>query len=735
MAEELAALGDKQDIKKTDEKKEYHDYLWQEPGFHRTLGSVWFQYLPYVYIAFTSIFYLIVVLPVFLPPETMGADTIFKSLLGFISALAQVGVGDAIQRFVSEKRISQPKYTIYYIRFFIWFRLFSGMILITIVSIWVFTFLRYFVPLNYSMWFFLWYITLEWPGFWQAYMSTMQGYQQFNKVNYINIATMIVSFLTGYSMVQLFKFIFSHFPQFGEGFGNLFGFVVSLYLNNVFMFLASAYAFKSILKNIDPEWSIGKTLTPEFPREIFIECVKFGAQSMSATFLDTGFRMIITYIAILWLPNYGTIFGLFTSLTSVVALISVEIPITPIVSEAYNNKKIDLTEYYLGHGLKYCGMFASIFGSVILALGPIFIYLAGPYALAAEYLPYIAAGRMIWAFGKMLDDSSNGCNKPFFRVYYYLIENATRLTLMAVFILGLNLGWIGFLLAEICGYIAKVIFGWLIFRTKIMNPYISSMQSIILPAITGFIHYWVIRAIISFLLLPVSMIFGTLVTIGFFIILFYLITPIYVWWPIYTLLGGWDPVGLDIMEEATEISDLSKPIARQFNKITQKLARKSPFYNHFRIHFRSAQYELDELRVMMGREPKHSLHIFDYLPKLAILDNKDIAYTAYLISKENKTYDQLVWMFAEECLRIQNAILFISSYGTHPAKLQIRPELLNPYPSHEKIQKRAEFIYQNNHPTERDLHWYIAERRLLYEYILKQKEQGKQEIQLEIQKK
>ncbi len=312
----------------------------------------------------------------------------------------------------------------------------------------------------------------------------------------------MVSFLTGYSMVNLFKYIFSFFPQFGEGFGNLFGFVLSLYLNNIFMFVASTYAFKSILKNISPDWTIAKTFKPEFPREIFIECIKFGAQSMSATFLDTGFRMIITYLAILWLPNYGTIFGLFTSLVSVVALVSVDIPITSIVSEAYNNKKIDLTEYYLGNGLKYCGMFASIFGSVLLALGPIFIYLAGPYALAGEYLPYIVTGRMIWAFGKMLDDATNGCNHPFYRVYYYLIENATRLTLMVVFILGLKMGWIGYLFAEICGYLIKAVAGWLIFRYKIMNPYISWMQTLILPAITGIAHFWVIKAVISLLFIP-----------------------------------------------------------------------------------------------------------------------------------------------------------------------------------------------------------------------------------------
>nr|MDO8112761.1 hypothetical protein [Candidatus Sigynarchaeota archaeon] len=43
--------------------KDYRDYLWQEPGFHRTLGSLWFQYLPYVLTAFFSIIYFVIILP------------------------------------------------------------------------------------------------------------------------------------------------------------------------------------------------------------------------------------------------------------------------------------------------------------------------------------------------------------------------------------------------------------------------------------------------------------------------------------------------------------------------------------------------------------------------------------------------------------------------------------------------------------------------------------------------
>ena len=65
------------------------------------------------------------------------------------------------------------------------------------------------------------------------------------------------------------------------------------------------------------------------------------------------------------------------------------------------------------------------------------------------------------------------------------------------------------------------------------------------------------------------------------------------------------------MNEATEVSEISKRIVKLFNYITQHLAKKFPFYNKFRIHFRSAQFELDGLQSMMGRKPKESLHVRD----------------------------------------------------------------------------------------------------------------------------
>ncbi len=367
-----------------------------------------------------------------------------------------------------------------------------------------------------------------------------------------------------------------------------------------------------MIHEINPTWGLGKTFHWEFDGKIAKECLHFGIGSMISTFLDTGLKMAITYLAIAWLPDYATVFGAIAVTSIVVANISLNIPITPIVSEAFNNGKIDLTEFYIGHGLKYCGVFAAMFSSTIFAIAPLFLSRAGSsYALAAIYLPYMAVVQILAAFTSFLENASTGCNRPYYRFYYYLIEDLTYIGLMYVFIQIFHLLWIGYLLAQISSLIVKNIFGWTLFSKKIMHPYISVMQTIILPLIAGLAQYGVLVALNVTTFAAIALILTPVPTISIYMLIGFTVTPLLIFWPVYTILGGWDPVGLDIMNEATEISEMSKPIVKLFNYITQHLAKKSPFYNKFRIHFRSAQFELDELRVMMGRKPKESLHVRD----------------------------------------------------------------------------------------------------------------------------
>ena len=154
-------------------------------------------------------------MPTYIPTETLGTNTVFTQILGFSGVLAELGLSDAIQRFISEKRITQPQYTIYYLQFFILFKLFSGLLMVTGIAIWTFIFVPQ-TALAYSMWYYLIYSFLQYPGWFNVYNASLSGYQQFNKTNYIALAGQGVNLLTRILLCYtryLFRKYGSHFRR------------------------------------------------------------------------------------------------------------------------------------------------------------------------------------------------------------------------------------------------------------------------------------------------------------------------------------------------------------------------------------------------------------------------------------------------------------------------------------------------------------------------------------------
>lgn len=75
------------------------------------------------------------------------------------------------------------------------------------------------------------------------------------------------------------------------------------------------------------------------------------------------------------------------------------------------------------------------------------------------------------------------------------------------------------------------------------------------------------------------------------------------------------------------------------------------------------------------------------------ITHEDISKRAFLLSKEEKSYDQWVWLLAEAELRLQ--------LGKDPPVTSIRSIA-------EEIGKQKISL--------QDLHWYIAEKQLLFEH-------------------
>ncbi len=92
---------------------------------------------------------------------------------------------------------------------------------------------------------------------------------------------------------------------------------------------------------------------------------------------------------------------------------------------------------------------------------------------------------------------------------------------------------------------------------------------------------------------------------------------------------------------------------------------------------------------------------------------RDMART---LAKESRPWDELVWLFAEWELRLRPALVdgMIYKQGEEERLVDIDPALIVDHPPEGSIRELAEEISHLG-PSFEDLHWFIAERRYIYD--------------------
>jgi hypothetical protein len=84
----------------------------------------------------------------------------------------------------------------------------------------------------------------------------------------------------------------------------------------------------------------------------------------------------------------------------------------------------------------------------------------------------------------------------------------------------------------------------------------------------------------------------------------------------------------------------------------------------------------------------------------------------------DRSWDDFVWLFAEAELRLKKAYTSEedSPSGPHANGIKIDPCLVEDSPSQDDIKAQAEQIAAKN-PNIDELHWFLAERKLLYNKV------------------
>jgi hypothetical protein len=98
------------------------------------------------------------------------------------------------------------------------------------------------------------------------------------------------------------------------------------------------------------------------------------------------------------------------------------------------------------------------------------------------------------------------------------------------------------------------------------------------------------------------------------------------------------------------------------------------------------------------------------------VDEDAVRTLARELAQEVRPWDELVWLFAEAELRLRPALVdgMLYKQGVESRQVDINPSLVEDHPGADAIHDLAKEISHLG-PSFQNLHWYIAERRFVYD--------------------
>ncbi|MFX0099955.1 MAG: oligosaccharide flippase family protein [Candidatus Hodarchaeota archaeon] len=576
------------------------DQEWQSIGFHRPLAGVFYNVILVFIVAGLGMLFNVWLIPnvIFPFPEGMGYQSLLSSMLGIYFMLADFGVALALQRYISEKNVSDPKSTIKYISFFIWYQMFSGLIQVTIIAIWCLSFLPS-SNLSYTSWFFLIYSTVQYPGMLWVFLGSLQGYQRLDKANLLSFLQMFVfENSSRIACILLGRWLGSHNPILGEVMGATLGSVIGVYIDDFIAAVVGSRWLTPVLKKIDPKIRIRDLFIPRIEKKVAKDCFFYGLRVTFPTLIFPLANYIAVNMYTAWLPNYSVFLGVYELADLISSLVaSFSFSMAPPISEAYNNKKIVLTKDYIARNYKWSGLTGSFMMGLLLGGSSLLGNIMGEsFSSISLMIQYLAVFKFVDLFAIVHDQTFNGLGHPEYNIILVGIDQIVRIVVLFLMLVVWPSGWQALVWALGLGRAVKWVVGIIILYLKFFPFKVNFWQTFIAPLFSTAAEILVILAFIWWLL-PVLESISDLITASLVIIcMAIVIGPFFVHLPIYALLGGWDERSLAIFERAVNMSGPSKGLSRFIFNISKKFSMLSPLYNKYPIKVAGVDQEIKELQ-------------------------------------------------------------------------------------------------------------------------------------------
>ncbi len=574
---------------------------WRRIGFHRALGGFWYNYTLVLGSAVFAVLFMFWIMPNYiLPfPDAMGFQNLVGNLFAVYFMLADVGVGRAIQRFVADENIKNPQRALAYLQFFNWFQMFTGLVQTSVISVWAI----YFVPntnLAYAAWFIAIYSTIQWPGMLGSFHGALSAFQRFHKANLISfLQGVLLENSTRVACILIGRWIGKNNPAIGEIVGATIGSIIGAYIDDFVAAAIAAWWTAPLLKEVNPAWRLRDMFGTGFDKKLVRDSLWYGIKAILPSTFHQANQFFQTFLVLSFLPNYGTILGLFGLAETVSGIVGTfKFNMVATVAEAYNNGKVELVRNYFTRSYRWVGISQGFLVVIIFLAAPLLGLIAGSeFMLAAPMIQVMVIGRTAETTGSVNADFFMGCDKPEYYIYTNGAEAIARATMLYLGLAFWQVGWLALALGRIAGWWARHVLGLVLVRR--LFPYtINIWQTIVAPAGAAAVEYAVLWAFVQYGFPLLTSAIGLIPSAAIVVLLSIFMFPFFIYFPVYAFLGGWDVDSLKIFQKTAKISGPSKPFVMIIYKVAKSISLYTPLHGRFPIDDTKANVDIESLIAM-----------------------------------------------------------------------------------------------------------------------------------------
>lgn len=591
---------------------------WKGLGYHRTIGGFWY----YVWMLIPEGLFGLALVPLlqyteFRFPEVSGFTFASVGIFAAMYAILDLDLKAAIDRFVPANIVKNPLRAMQYVSFFVKYQMWSGLFQIASVAILVQFLIVPHTEFAYLAFYLLFESVKQYPATLGLFSGLLGSFQRFNKKT--NITILRASFIEPLTKIGgglLGLYWGMNDPAIGELLGLTLGWAIGGYVDDFFTFTAGTYLLSKVLDEYGIR--IRDIYIMKVPREVWGSALGYSARLLPKTIFNSILGLTGFLITVENLPGYLTLVGLTKKAEDLAGFMvkfsdDVLQDSQPVLSESYNNGKMNLTRYYIASGMKYWSFFFLLFGSFLIIALPVILtiafeggFLPRTWSLVAIMAPFYVYTRVLDPFKQVGEKMINVSNHPEINAVVDIASTLMNLFFTWYFLVVLDMGWLGLILRGFPAQVMVVIVRLIFTHVKIL-PLPGSWwkdvawQVFAAPFLAG-------TVLIGFMLLifyglwpavSANLEGGMLLVAAAPILILVLIGGLFIYMPIYAWLGGWDENTLRDFKKSLPLSGPTIVLTYPLYKISTKFHAKSPFKRL--SHMKVGDVALGEL-LELGRE-------------------------------------------------------------------------------------------------------------------------------------